>query len=364
MKITDIKVHVIKPFGALKNVNGWETKKYVYSYVQVLTDVGIDGWALSALTGGSPLALESSIQWIKKSIVGMDALNREQVYRELHFGGSFFRLNRFFSSAIDFCLWDIAGKAFGVPVYQLIGGFRDKIRAYGSSVAYDNIEEYLDDVQKAADQGYTAYKLHGFNNLAEDIQLCEAARERFPAMDFLIDTLCYYDRKDALTLGRVLDRMNFVWYEDPLREEDHEGWRMLRSKLDLPLANGEMDQLGFLNYQNYITQKSADIIRPFGDYMGGITPMLKTAHLCETFFIGFEPHSFGPSMVQIAHLHVMLAVPSCTFFEIPVPEGFYDHGMKDGLHVDKDGYIHAPTEPGLGYQLDFDWIANNTERVL
>ena len=293
----------------------------------------------------------------------MNALDREGVHQKLFFNGSFFRLNRFFFSAIDFCLWDIAGKAFEQPIYKVAGGYRETLRAYASSMAYTTIEEYLEDVQKAADLGFTAFKLHGFNVAKKDIELCEAVRAKFPKMDFMLDCLCAYNLKEALAVGRVLDRCGFYWYEDPMREENHEGYAILRQKIDTPVASTELNQIGLLDYQNFIKMKSTDIVRTFGDYMGGITPMLKTAHMCEAFFLKCEPHSFGPALIQAAHFHVMLSIHNCDFFEAPVPEGILDFGMKEGIKVDKKGYVSAPTKPGIGYDIDFDWIDDNLDRI-
>ncbi|HYE84583.1 MAG TPA: enolase C-terminal domain-like protein [Clostridia bacterium] len=363
MKITDVKVHALKPFGAIKNNNQWEVKKNVFSFVRVITDEGIEGCGVSSLTGGNPMALESSINLIKSVLIGKDPLDRERIYYELNFTGSFFRINRFFNSAVDCALWDIAGKSLGLPVYKLLGGYRDKIRAYASTLAYSTVDEYVRLGHVCEDAGFTALKLHGFNEPDRDIELCEAMRSEFPHMDLMLDSLCAYDRAGAVRVGRVLDRLNYYWYESPLREEDIEGHCMLRRKLDVPIAGTELNQIGFLDYPEYITRGAVDIVRTFGDYIGGITPMIKTAHLCEAHHIKNEPHSFGPTLVQAAHFHIMLAIRNCDFFESPVPEGVFDAGMKDTIRVQKDGMVYAPTKPGLGYEIDWDYIDNETDRV-
>ena len=101
-----------------------------------------------------------------------------------------------------------------------------------------------------------------------------------------------------------------------------------------------------------------------GDAAGGITAMRKTAHLCEAFNRNFEPHSYGTTLVQAAHLHVMLSMKNCDFMEIPVPQGILDVGMKDVIRVEKDGYVSAPTKPGLGYDIDWDTIKKLTVEEL
>ena len=363
MKITDIKVYALKPFGAIKNNNKWPVKQNVFSFVKVMTDEGIDGYGISSLTGGNPLNLESSIKGIKNSIIGMDPFDREKIYYELNFTGSFFRINRFFNSAIDCALWDICGKALNKPVYKLLGGYRDSMRSYASTLAYPTVEDYISRSKGWEKDGFTAIKIHGFGDAKKDIELCQAMRDEFPNIDLMLDSLCAYTRKEALEVGRAIDKLDFYWYEDPMREEDVEGWKNLRRRIDTQLAGTELNQIGFLDYKNYINNGACDIVRTFGDFMGGITPMMKTAHLCEANHMNIEPHSFGPTIVQAMHFHVMLAVKNCDFFESPVPEGVFDAGMKDVIKINKDGTVDAPTKPGIGYDLDWDYIDNETEKV-
>jgi L-alanine-DL-glutamate epimerase-like enolase superfamily enzyme len=363
LKITDIKVHVLKPSGDIRNHAAWKSRKNNLNFVRVFTDEGIEGNMMTWLTGASPLALESSIENIKSKVLGRDPFDTEAIYYDLNFTGSFFQVNRFFNSAIDISCWDISGKAANRPIYKLLGGYRDRIRAYASTLAYDTIDEYVEIARQCKEKGFTALKLHVWGEPDRDIELCEAVRKAFPDMDLMMDALNAYDRAGALRVGRALDRLNFYWYESPLREEDIEGLRMLRRKLDTPIAATEHNMIGFLDYPEYITSGAVDIVRAFGDYIGGITPLKKTASLCEAFHIKHEPHSFGSALVQAAHLHLMLSIRNCDSFESNVPEGIFDAGMKEVIRVQKDGYVYAPAKPGLGLEIDWDYIDNETERV-
>jgi L-alanine-DL-glutamate epimerase-like enolase superfamily enzyme len=363
VKITDVKVHALKPVGNWKTHAGWKPRKFTISLVRVFTDEGIEGNFMVWLTGASPLALESSIDNIKSKVIGVDPLDTEAIYYDLNFKGSFFQVNKYFNSAIDCCCWDISGKAANRPIYKLLGGYRERMRAYASSLANDTIEEYIQVCRTCKDQGFTAFKIHCWGIPDKDIELCEAVRAEFPDMDLMLDALCSYDRVGALKVGRALDRLNYHWYESPLREEDIEGHRLLRRELDIPIAGTELNMIGFLDYPEYITSGAVDIVRPFGDYIGGITPMKKAASLSEAFHLNAELHSFGNPLIQAAHLHVMLSVKNCEFFEAPVPEGVFDYGTKDTIRVQKDGYVYAPKKPGLGLDIDWDFIDNNTDKV-
>jgi L-alanine-DL-glutamate epimerase-like enolase superfamily enzyme len=365
VKISEVKVYCIKPFGSVKNSNSWAARKRIYNFVKVVTDDGLEGCALNGLGGSDPsVYLASNIKRIRETVVGKDPFDRENIYMELNFSGSPFHVNRIWNSMIDIALWDIAGKAANLPIYKLVGAYRDKVRAYASTLAYPAIEDYINLGRECRELGFTAYKLHGFNEVKKDIELCEAVRAEFPDMDLMLDSLCSYDRKGALEVGRVLDRLGFYWFESPLREDDLEGHRILRQKLDIPISSTELELTGFIGYPKYIQRGATDIVRPFGDAIGGITPMLKTAHLCEAHHIKIEPQSFGHTLVQAPHLHISLVSANCDFHEAPVPEREFMPFMKDGIHVQKDGFVYAPTKPGLGYDIDWEQIEREVDYVL
>jgi L-alanine-DL-glutamate epimerase-like enolase superfamily enzyme len=107
-----------------------------------------------------------------------------------------------------------------------------------------------------------------------------------------------------------------------------------------------------------------DSVRSVGDWIGGISAMRKSAALCEAFGVKYEPHSYGTTLVQAAHFHVMLAIHNCDLVELPVPQGILDQCMKDTMRVGADGYVEAPTKPGLGYELDWDAVDDRTVREL
>jgi len=121
---------------------------------------------------------------------------------------------------------------------------------------------------------------------------------------------------------------------------------------------------GLRGYPKYLSGHVVDSIRSVGDWIGGISAMRKAAGLCEAFNTKYEPHSYGTTLVQAAHLHVMLAIHNCDLFEIPVPQGILDVGMKDVIRCTSDGYVEAPTKPGLGYDIDWDAIQKLTVKEI
>ncbi len=121
---------------------------------------------------------------------------------------------------------------------------------------------------------------------------------------------------------------------------------------------------GLHAYPPYLTNHLGDILRGIGDLVGGITAMRKAAALCEAFGVKYEPHSYGSTMICAAHFHVMLAMHNCDFVELPVPYEPFEQGMLDVMRVGPDGLVHAPTKPGLGYEVDVDAIDELTVRQL
>ncbi|MFP4224543.1 MAG: mandelate racemase/muconate lactonizing enzyme family protein [Phycisphaeraceae bacterium] len=363
MKITDIKAHLFKP--SLDNY--WHSIQYTYYFalVQIETDAGITGeYILSTEVSRSGLAeFEEQLTQMKPFVIGRDAHDREGIMATLARRFTMHKHGLTISS-IDICLWDIAGKAADLPVYKLLGGGRTKIPAYGSQTPmHDNvtIAETVEEALALREKGYTAYKLHPpYGTVEKDLEACRAVREAVgDTMVLMHDPIAAYDRHGALIVGRELEKLDYFWYEAPIPGDDITGYQLLRSKLDIPLA---IEVMG--NYYELIRSGAIDILKAMGDITGGITDMKKSADLCELARVKWEPHNYGSTLCQAAHLHISLATFNCDYFELPVPEGCYDIGMKDVIRPNAEGFVEAPTKPGLGYEVDRDEIDNITYKVV
>lgn len=360
MKITDIKVKVLKP---LQYKFVWDERRppqeIQNNVVTVKTDEGIEGHIITMwVPSGSALLV--ALPRLKDVLVGRDPWDIEAIWHELP--ESAFQQHDWATSAIDICLWDILAKKAGVPLYKLLGAYRNRVRAYASTVMYATDKEFIDLVLKCREEGFTACKLHGYAVPDKDIRLCRAVREAVgPNMDLMLDPVCAYDHKGAFEVGRVLEELKFYWYEAPIPDTDIEGLVDLTRALDIQIAATEFVFSNALcAFPQYLTRHAGDCLRMIGDLTGGITAMRKAAHLCEAFNVKLELHSYGTTLVQAAHLNVMLAMKNCDFFEFPVPQGILDIGMKDVIRVAEDGYVYAPTKPGLGYDIDWDAVKKLT----
>jgi len=367
MKIVGLKIYVFKREKSWSIEYGqstlWETP--FSGMARILTDEGVEGVFISSASSLEELARRFKAN--RNELVGVDPLDRERIESALveH------RWSNSILSIIDACLWDVAGKFFKRPVYKLIGAYRDKILAYASGVEWAIGATQKDHVEMAVrcqKKGYRAFKIHPPYSWdwKKDIALCKAVRNAVgDDMILMFDPYSHplYDREAAIRVGREIEKLGFYWYEDPIPTTDIEGLADLCRSLDIKMMIGEyIDSVS--GYTELIRNHATDSLRCISGLVGGITPMLKIAHLAEAFGMKSEPHSYGNTFEQAAHLHVMLATRNCDFFELPIPEGTLDGCMKDTIAIDRDGYVHGPTKPGLGYDVDWSKVDRITEKVI
>jgi len=278
------------------------------------------------------------------------------------------------ASAADICLWDILGKAVNRPVYQLLGGKKDRMMAYASSQHLAAIEDYVPDALKAKEQGYRGYKIHPgsgqhrqgpsiptyVGHMEEIKQLRTALGDEFVLAH---DPVQQYNRFEALKVGRLLDELDYLWFEDPIRTTDLDGLVDLANALDVPLHVGEF-LMSISDFAEYIRRGAVDVVRLISDNVGGITGSMRVGLLADAFGLECTPHNWGNVLDLAVHFHLELALPNAYWFEMPHPAEYADRPYhKDKFRVDKDGYILAPTAPGLGYPFDRDALDKMTLRV-
>ncbi|MGA7054941.1 MAG: enolase C-terminal domain-like protein [Mycobacterium sp.] len=209
-------------------------------------------------------------------------------------------------------------------------------------------------------EGFTAAKFHPFRDAKRDIELARAIRHEFPGIDLMIDPVCAYTVPEALAVGKVLQELNFYWYENPISDLDLEGLSFLASKLSVPLSVGEQNFAGFPAIRDYLKSGVGFYVRTLAEYAGGVTQMMKSAHACEAFGLNYEIHSYGPPLNLAMYLNVALTIRNCDFAEIMVPQNLLGIGMADLPTIDDRGYISGPQKPGLGYAIDRDKVEDLT----
>ncbi len=360
MKITDIKLRELQGVGPVIIAAGLPPYTYPLIMMTVETDVGISGHCFNWVF---PLnMLTSDTDKIRARFIGADPFDVHKIATSLTgFSASDFFWVNAANSLFDICCYDIMAKYCGQPLYNLLGGkVKDKMPAYVSTICYNTVDEYIEKCQWAKDHNFIGFKAHTSPSPDMDIEVCYKLREKFPDMHLMIDACGFYNMHDAIRVGKVCEELDFEWYESPIKDDDIEGMKKLTSNLNIPLSHGEAVHSIYRDIAKYVAERPGDILRTFGDLLGGITMLQRVAHCCDAANIIFDPHSYGPTLVQAAHFHVMLAHRSSWWFELPVNYEQFNVGMKDVILPDKDGYVHAPTKPGLGYDLDMDEIERLT----
>ena len=368
MKIIDVTLTLFRwdgiPPTTYNDHTGQFSGESQLGLVTIITDEGIQG---HAFLGSSMFSADQDgpglVKNLKPLLVGRDPLDREYLYDRIWHRNRFVTLRAI--GAVDVALWDIGGKAAGMPVYKLLGGFRDRVPAYASSALLSSARIYADEAVAYKEAGWAAYKIHPPTRWQEDIEVCRRVREAV-GQDYtlMLDSTWSYSYENAIRVGRALEEIEYYWYEDPLEDDDIYNCIKLREKLDIPLMATEYSPGGFTAYAPWILNRATDYLRGDVAVKGGITALVKTAHLAEAFGMNFEVHHGGNSLNNWANLNVILAIRNCQFFEVLLPAKAQKYGLIDDIEPDHEGFVHAPVEPGLGAKIDFDLIERNKVTIL
>ncbi len=365
MKITDLTI----------TLHRWQAPSVTYAaaavggerhvgVVTITTDEGVEGHAFlgSVSTGADELATHL-LRRLKPMVLGRNPLDIGAIWLQLWKASRYVKPQSI--GAIDVALWDIAGKVANLPIHRLLGTCREKAPAYASSAVMRTPQDWVDEALGFRERGWTAYKIHPKGNPKQDIEISTAVKRAVgDSLVLMLDSMWAYCYEDALRVGRAIEELGYFWYEDPLQEDDIYNYVKLKQKLDIPILATEYTPGGFYSYTPWITERATDMLRGDVAVKGGITPMVKLAHLAEGFGMKCEIHHGGNSLNNVANLHLTMAIPNCDYFEVLQPDAAQKYGLLQDIEVDNEGYVHAPTAPGLGYEIDWELIERNTVGVL
>jgi L-alanine-DL-glutamate epimerase-like enolase superfamily enzyme len=368
MKITDVTLTLFAWDNIPATSYGAHTGKFSgesrLGLLAITTDQGITGDAfLGSAFFPADMDGASLIRSLKPILLGQDPLDRERLYKAM-----WKRVRTTTVRAVgaaDIALWDIAGKAAGLPIHRLLGSYRDRVPAYISSAVLASAQAYAEEAQHYRSLHYAAYKIHPPQSWREDIKVCEAVRKAV-GDDYLLmlDAAWSYDYPAALRVGHAIEALGYYWYEDPLADADIYNYVELRKKLHIPVMATEYPAGGLDSYTPWVKERATDFLRGDVAVKGGITTLMKAAHLAEAFHLNFELHHGGNSLNNFANLHVIMALQNTEFFEVLLPAQSQKYGLVQDIEVDAHGNVHAPSAPGLGALIDFDLIERKKISVL
>ena len=347
--------------------NGPARRRVTQVYLEVRTnDEGLSG--LFGPVDGAHAALLR--QEIRQAVLGTDPLASEriwdQVLRSNRHGRSGYSMMAL--SALDCALWDLKGKAFGVPVYRLLGGpTRDSIPAYASMLGFPlETEELQQTVSAYRDLGYTAQKWffrygpgQGPDGLARNVEFVRAARAAIgDDHRLMVDAFNSWDAAYAIEVGRRIADCRPFWLEEPVPVDRLHALRAIRTATGIPVATGEHCYTRW-QVKQLLDSEAADVVQSDPDWCGGISELVKIAALCSAYDVPLVPH--GHSLH--AALHVAAASSPTV---VPMVEFLVLHQrhkqafMKEFLEPER-GVLRLPEAPGLGIELDSSKIHSRRE---
>jgi L-alanine-DL-glutamate epimerase and related enzymes of enolase superfamily len=347
--------------------------------VVVTTDTGLQGFGEAKAAVGSSGSCASIVSCVenelKPALIGQDAsqINRiwEIVYNgtrdhyALSRGRKFPILGRrgltiSALSGIDTALWDIKGKALGVPVVELLGGScRDKMPAYASGgwASADAIGEQL---KGYTEKGFSGVKMRvGVmdETVAESIKRVRAAREALPDhIKLMTDAHGTFSVPEAKQFCRGVEDCNLYWFEEPISPDNRIGTAEVRASTHIPIAAGESEYTAF-DVRDLIAEKALDVIQPDCAIIGGITEAMRVSQLAHTYQLELAPHCWGSAFSFMAGLSVAFASPSANVIEFSLGGNPMMYELvKEKISVDEKGMLSQPTQPGLGLTPNWDFV--------
>lgn len=382
MKITKITSHILS--CDMPEELGYSQQYYAKRsahIVEVETDAGITGWGECFGPGNVAIANKTIVEKvIQPLILGMDALDRDVIWHRVYnllrdHGQKGMPLQSL--SGVDIALWDIAGKAVGLPLHKLIGGaHRTHVQSYGYGMMLkrestaDHVARFVDEAAAIKDMGFVATKMKVGLGAKDDIKLAEAVRKGVgDDFDFMVDANHAYTTSDAMYVGEALGELDAYWFEEPIAPEDLDGYRELRKKLRVNIAGGEAE-FNRWGWRGLLESRGLDIAQPEVCALGGITEYLRVLALCHAHFTPVMNHVWGSAVAVATNLQLLAAMPPMPgglfprepWLEFDTTENrFRDHLLAEPLDIQgqvarNDGLVEIPTKPGIGVEPDREYL--------
>jgi len=361
-----VKVAAVEPF-LIEGTRGYTA----WTLVRVRTDNGLEGIGEGFSFGwgdsDAPATIGRHIEQLGERVVGTD-LRRIEFFAEEALANAPEGAQHWSSavSAIEIALWDIAGKAAGLPVHALIGGAdRDCIPLYADHGAFRD-EFDLDRILAVKDAGFEMFKWDPFREggdpgaeaIAECVEEVAAVRDAVgPDYKLAIDAHGRFNLEGAKLAAEALEPFDPIFFEDPMPLDDPAGFQELSRCTSLPLATGELAESRDV-LREFLATGALSVWQPEVGNNGGIVETMKVAAMCETFDVQVAPHTWCGPVVTRAATHVSAAVSNLLYQEWAsvAPEDAWERDLIDPPPEIKDGRLVLPDGPGLGFTLNEDLV--------
>ena len=360
LKITDVRTAQVR-------VHGLQT------HVRVYSDQGLygQGESTDAAVGSAALANQ-----FRRFLVGQNPLNVDALWERLRVSGIFggAQGGQYITalSGIEIALWDLAGKALGLPIYQLLGGkFRDKVRIYCDSDMEDPTGPESDrKLPWIKDQGFTAMKIDlddatdpnrfdrvnwTANNAEVDrmVRWVKHVRESIPKqMELACDMHGRYDLGTAKRAAKELEPFRLLWLEEPVPPENIDAMTDVRHSTSTPIACGENLYMRW-GYRELLNKNAVDSVQPDIQKVGGLSEGRRVANLAQTYYVPVAPHCVVSPIGVMSTAHVCASIPNflvCEWHWINFPD-LWKSWVKEGEIIQK-GYVTVSDQPGIGVEMN------------
>ncbi|MCH8103068.1 MAG: mandelate racemase/muconate lactonizing enzyme family protein [Chloroflexi bacterium] len=382
MKITDVRARLVRAHP-----------ERTWVFVEIDTDEGITGVGEATNSGGGgAILIARAIEILRNDLpntdfsdglVGQDPSHIERIwqntYRRFTALGSR-GLATAALSGIDSALWDIKGKALGKPVYDLLGGpVRDTVPLYTHVGHADDPVAAAREARELVDEGFKALKTDPYaatmrslhrrymsgrisaEGASLGVDVMTAIREEVgPDIELMIDAHGNFDVPTAIDMCNRMNPIHLTWFEEPCQPESIDALREVREHTDVPLCVGERMYTRF-DFLPVLQQRLVNYIMPDICWTGGITEIRKIASLAETYYVPVTPHDASGPFNVIAGAHVMMNTPN--FYRLEMATAgmdAYNACLTEPLDI-REGELHLPDRPGLGYELDLDFVESHPD---
>ena len=360
LKITDVRTAMVRVHGP-------------QAHIRIYTDQGLIGQGEST---DAAIGTPALVHAFRGFLVGKDPLNVDAIWDQLRRSGIFAGAQggQYVTalSGLEIALWDLAGKALGLPIYQLMGGkFRDRVRMYCDSDMTDVLgPEGARKLPWIKEAGFTAMKMDiddardparfdRVNRTASNGEIDRMVREMrhvrdsIPKeMDLAVDMHGFYDAPTGKRVAIAAEEFRLLWLEEPVPPEDLDAMADIRHATRTPICCGENLYMRW-GFAKLLEKRAADIIMPDIQKCGGLSEARKIANMAEAYYIPFAPHCVVSPVGTMASAHVCASVPNflvCEWHWINHLDA-WKNWVKEGEIIEK-GYITVPNRPGIGVEMN------------
>lgn len=362
MKITAVRTFLVG--GSWRN----------WLVVKVETDAGVHGVGEATLEGKSK-TVEAAVAELARYLIGKDPaaieLHFQEMYRRAFYAGGEVLTSAI--TGVETAMWDIKGKALGVPVYELLGGrTRDRVKLYANGWYRQGMSpaEFVSAGRKVVALGAKGIKFNpwggrpgiDFHRLENDIlntgvEVVGALREALgPTVDLYIDCNGIFNTAgNAVRAAKAVEQFNVSFFEEPVPHENTDAIAYVRRKIDIPVAAGER-LFTIFRFRELLERGGADVVQPDMSHCGGMLEARKIAAIADSHYAAFAPHNANGEISYAAAVQLAACVPNFLVLEHFPPEPWRFEVCRNPLDVD-DGWLRIPDRPGLGVEFDETAVA-------